>query len=30
MGLKILEQRAQAFDHLFDAVVTDVYGIITD
>ena len=31
MNLKILEQRAKAFDHLFDAVVvTDVEGIITD
>ncbi len=31
MDLKILEQRAKAFDHLFDAVVvTDTEGIITD
>ncbi|WP_309496283.1 GGDEF domain-containing protein [Sulfurovum sp.] len=31
MDLKILEQRAKAFDHLFDAVVvTDAEGIITD
>ncbi len=31
MDLKILEQRAKAFDHLFDAVlVTDMQGIITD
>lgn len=31
MDLKILEQRAKAFDYLFDAVVvTDVEGIITD
>jgi len=31
MDLKILEQRAKAFDHLFDAVVvTDPEGIITD
>ncbi|MCO4845236.1 MAG: PAS domain S-box protein [Sulfurovum sp.] len=31
MDLKILEQRAKAFDHLFDAVVvTDVEGIIID
>ncbi len=31
MDLKILEQRAKAFDHLFDSVVvTDVKGIITD
>ena len=31
MDLKILEQRAKAFDYLFDAVVvTDLEGIITD
>lgn len=31
MDSKVLEQRAKAFDHLFDAVVvTDVEGIITD
>lgn len=31
MDLKILEHRAKAFDHLFDAVVvTDAEGIITD
>lgn len=31
MDLKILEQRAKAFDYLFDAVVvTDAEGIITD
>ena len=31
MDLKVLEQRAKAFDHLFDAVVvTDPEGIITD
>ncbi len=31
MNLKILEQRAKAFDYLFDAVVvTDLEGIITD
>ena len=31
MEIKILKQRARAFDHLFDAVVvTDLQGIITD
>lgn len=31
MDLKVLEHRAKAFDHLFDAVVvTDAEGIITD
>ena len=31
MNLKILEQRAKAFDYLFDAVVvTDMEGVITD
>lgn len=31
MNIKILEQRAKAFDYLFDAVVvTDLQGIITD
>ena len=31
MDLKVLEQRAKAFDYLFDAVVvTDLEGIITD
>lgn len=31
MNLDILEQRAKAFDYLFDAVVvTDLHGIITD